>query len=137
MNNDKTKWGPNYWHTLHSICLAYPKYPNSVVKKKYYDLISNIPIFIPDHSFGDNFAELLDKYPLKPYLDSQAALCKWMHFIHNKVNEQLNKPRFSFHDYIVKYTTVQKPIDEKKQSPINGIILILLLLIFVIILFKK
>ena len=97
-------WGPHYWFVLHTIALTYPLKPNETVKKKYYDLISNIPIFIPDHSFGDNFAELLDKYPLKPYLDSQAALCKWMHFIHNKVNEQLNKPRFSFHDYIVKYT---------------------------------
>ena len=31
-------WGPHYWFVLHTIALRYPKNPNDVTKKKYYDL---------------------------------------------------------------------------------------------------
>ena len=40
-------WGPHYWFVLHTIALTYPLHPNETIKKKYYDLINNLPIFIP------------------------------------------------------------------------------------------
>ena len=44
---DPTIWGPHYWFFLHTISHTYPLYPNEVTKKKYYDLIQNMPLFIP------------------------------------------------------------------------------------------
>ena len=69
-------WGPHYWFVLHTIALRYPKNPNDVTKKKYYDFISNLPLFIPDTKMGDEFAELLDKYPVTPYLDNNNTFSK-------------------------------------------------------------
>ena len=121
MNNIKAEyWGPHFWYTLHSICENYPFTPNSITKKKYYDFISNIPIFLPDHSFGDKFAELLDQYPLKPYLDSREQLTKWMHFIHNIINKHIGKPIFSFNNYILKYRI--PPQEYKKKTYIKDYI---------------
>ena len=37
------------------------------------------------------FAEILDKYPVTPYLDSRDSFVRWTHFIHNKINSMLGK----------------------------------------------
>ena len=103
MNLNPEIWGPHYWFFLHTIALNYPKYPNAVTKKKYYDFISNLPLFIPVETMATYFSELLDKYPVTPYLDSREVFVKWMHFIHNKINERLEKPKISLNDFYVLY----------------------------------
>jgi hypothetical protein len=110
-------WGPPFWFTLHTICQHYPAHPNSVIKKKYYDFLSNIPLFLPHEPIGDKFAELLDKYPLNPYLESQPQLCKWMHFIHNKINNITNKPTMPYNEYVLLYDSyyISKPPPPKSN----------------------
>lgn len=89
-------WGPHYWFFLHTIAHSYPLTPNSVTKRKYYDLIQNIPLFIPNTSIANNFSNILDKYPVTPYLDNRDSFKKWMHFVHNKINVMLGKEEISF-----------------------------------------
>ena len=48
MTLDSKVWGPHYWFVLQSMGLTYPLNPNAVTKKKYYDFIQNIPLFLPD-----------------------------------------------------------------------------------------
>ena len=89
---DPDVWGPYYWFVLMTIALCYPLNPNDVTKKKYYDFIHNIPLLIPVEKLGNNFSNLIDQYPVTPYLDSRDSFIKWTHFIHNKVNQSLDKP---------------------------------------------
>ena len=114
---DPTVWGPFYWFVLHTIALTYPTNPNETIKKKYYDFIHNIPLFLPVPASGNKFSELLDKYPVVPYLDSQQSLVKWMHFIHNKINITINLPEITMEEAMVKYYEHYKPkaIKEKEQ----------------------
>ena len=93
---DSAVWGPHFWFVLHTIAYKYPEHPNSVTKRKYYDLIHNFPLFLPDETMGNYFATLLDKYPVTPYLDKRASFVRWMHFIHNKINRKLKKNQISF-----------------------------------------
>ena len=78
---------------LHTIAESYPLHPNSVTKKKYYDLIQNFPLFIPIEEMGNTFSELIDKYPVSPYLDQRESFVRWVHFIHNKVNIIVDKKK--------------------------------------------
>ena len=103
MNLNPEIWGPHYWFFLHTITICYPKHPNAVTKKKYYDFISNLPLFIPVENIATQFSKLLDKYPVTPYLDSKKEFIKWMHFIHNKINEHLEKPKLSLNDFYIQY----------------------------------
>ena len=80
---------------LHTIAESYPLHPNDVTKKKYYDLIQNLPLFIPNDEIGNFFSQLLDKYPVSPYLVNRDSFVKWMHFIHNKINVRIGKPEIS------------------------------------------
>jgi hypothetical protein len=108
---DPTVWGPHYWFFLHTITLSYPKHPNAISKKKTYDFIQNIPLFIPNENISSYFSNLLDKYPVTPYLDSRDSFVRWMHFIHNKVNQKLEKPVLSLNAFYKSYYEEYKPKD--------------------------
>jgi hypothetical protein len=100
---DPKIWGPHYWFFIHTVAMTYPIRPNAVTKKKYYEFIQNLPIFIPVENMSGEFSKLLDKYPVTPYLDNRESLIRWTHFIHNKINQKLEKPQISLSEFYVKY----------------------------------
>ena len=102
-------WGPHYWFFLHTITLNYPHYPNDVTKKKYYEFICNLPLFIPVEAISSEFSKLLDEYPVSSYLDSRDEFVRWMHFIHNKINEKLEQPKIPIHVFYSSYYDQYKP----------------------------
>jgi hypothetical protein len=110
---DPKVWGPHYWFFLHTVAISYPVYPNAVTKKKYYDLIQNLPLFIPIESISSDFSRLLDQYPVQPYLDNRESFVRWTWFIHNKINEKLEKPLISLNEFYIKYYEEYKPATEK------------------------
>ena len=109
-------WLPHLKFTLQTIAITYPSNPNDVSKKKYYDFISNLPVFIPIEPIGKNFMELLDKYPVTPYLDSRMSMMKWVHFIFNKISVQLDQPIEEFYDSLEKYYDEYKPKEYKTRE---------------------
>jgi hypothetical protein len=58
---------------------------------------------------GNHFSELLDKYPIAPYLDSRESFIKWVHFIHNRINQMLGKDEISLTEAMQKYYDNYKP----------------------------
>lgn len=102
-------WGPHYWFVLHTIALSYPLYPNAITKKKYYNFIQDLPLFIPDSKIAQDFAIILENYPVTPYLDSRPSFHKWMHFIHNKINFIIDKPEINILDASNRYNDFYKP----------------------------
>lgn len=96
-------WGPPYWFFLHSIAYYYPIHPNETTKRKYYDLIQNMPLFIPNESIGNQFSRMLDKYPVTPYLDTRESFMRWVNFIHNKINYTLGKEEMGIDESIRTY----------------------------------
>ena len=115
-NLDPKIWGPHYWFFLHTISMSYPVQPNAVTKKKYYDFVQNIPLFIPVESIAGEFSKLLDQYPVQPYLDNKESFIRWMWFIHNKINKKLEKPEISLNEFYIKYYDEYKPINEKMSE---------------------
>ena len=133
---DPKIWGPHYWFFFHTIALNYPINPNNIIKKKYYDFIINIPIFIPISNIANQFSQILDEFPVTPYLDSRESLIKWFYFIHNKININLEIPEISLkdalHNYFKNYEkkeVIHKNILIKKEKIIFFIVLLILILI--------
>ncbi len=106
---DPAIWGPHYWFFIHTIAYSYPETPNAVTKRKYYDFIQNLPLFIPNSELGDKFSQLLDKFPVSPYLDGRDSFIRWTVFIHNKMNAMLGKEQFTFQEALDKYEAEYKP----------------------------
>jgi FAD-linked sulfhydryl oxidase len=136
---DPTVWGPHYWFFLHTVAESYPMNPNAVTKRKYYDLIQNMPLFIPIQEMGSKFSQIIDKYPVSPYLDNRDSFVKWVHFIHNKYNILLSKEEISLPHSLEKYRNEYKPkpilFSEKLKLRKNyihaAIILSILFLIYI------
>jgi len=110
---DPNVWGPHFWFFLHTLAMTYPHHPSSVTKKKFYDFIMNLPLFLPVEAIASDFIKLLDEYPITAYLDNRESLIKWMHFVHNKINEKLEKPKISLNDFYLRYYEEYKPKDMK------------------------
>ena len=113
---DANVWGPHYWFFIHTIAISYPSRPNAVTKKKYYDFIQNLPLFIPIESIATSFEKLLDEYPVSPYLDSRDSFIRWTHFVHNKINEKLEKPKITLAQFYEKYYEEYKPKEIKYKE---------------------
>ena len=113
---DPNIWGPHYWFFLHTISMTYPIRPNALTKKKYYEFIQNLPLFIPVEKISTEFSKLIDQYPITPYLDNRESLIRWMHFIHNKINQKLEKPELSLNDFYINYYNNYKPIIVKNHE---------------------
>jgi len=102
-------WGPHYWYFIHTVAYTYPEFPTQVTKRKYYDLIQNLPLFIPDLTMGDKLAEFLNRYPVTPYLDSRESFMRWVHFIHNKFNVMLGKDEIAFYEGLDRFYQASSP----------------------------
>jgi len=139
MKFDPEIWGPNYWFFLHTVAESYPLNPNSVTKRKYYDLIQNMPLFIPNHDIGDKFSQMLDNYPVQPYLANRESFVRWVHFIHNKINYMLGKKELSLAEALDKYRNQYKPrlliASEKKNIKKHYIYTVIIILLIILICF--
>jgi hypothetical protein len=135
---DPKIWGPHYWFFLHTVTMTYPHYPNSITKKKYYEFIHNLPLFLPVENISREFSKLLDKYPVTPYLDNRKSFIKWMHFMHNKINEKLEKPQISLNTFLNDYYNKYKTNSEKMiqyYKTLNKIIYFIILFALIIIIY--
>jgi hypothetical protein len=128
---DPKVWGPHYWFFLHTLAMTYPHHPNAVTKKKYYEFIQNLPLFLPVEEISTAFSKLIEKYPITPYLDNRDSFVRWMHFIHNKINVALEKPQVSLNEFFVNYYNEYKPKEEKftEYYKLQGKIIYLLIVL--------
>ena len=121
MKLDPKIWIEQYKFMIMTISMYYPKKPNDVTKKKYYDFIQNLPLFFPEKPFGDDFIKMLDEFPVTPYLDSRLSFMKWVNFINNKLNKKLGIEECDLYKSLEKYHAHYKPKDivEKEKREIN------------------
>jgi hypothetical protein len=96
--------------------MTYPHHPNAVTKKKYYEFVQNIPLFIPVEEISKEFEKLIDVYPITPYLDNRDSFVRWMHFIHNKINEKIEKNPITLNDFFLQYYNQYKSQNEKMEE---------------------
>ena len=106
---DPTVWGPHFRFVLMTMAVSYPLKANEVTQKKYYDFITNLPLFIPHPQIGNKFSSLIDKYPVSPYLEGKDSFLKWVHFIHNKINVQIDKDEITMTEALDAYYDMYKP----------------------------
>jgi hypothetical protein len=102
-------WLPKYWFVLTTIGCTFPTKPNEVTRKKYYELIQNLPLFMPQGDVSKTILELLDKYPVTPYLEDREGFMKWLHFIQNKTNSALGFQERTTAEALQEYYDEYKP----------------------------
>lgn len=132
-------WNPHIWFFMYSICHCYPDYPNTVTKRKYYDFVQNIPLFLPNSSCSNYFSRLLDTFPVTPYLDTKDSFTYWVHCLNNRMNQYLGNPEHTYlehldlfyKEFLPKEYVVSKKKGIKKQYLVFMLIAIMLFIIVI------
>lgn len=106
---EQSVWLPKYWFVMTTIATQYPLKPNEVTRKKYYELIQNLPLFMPKSEASDILLKHLDQYPVTPYLEDRDGFMKWVHFIQNKVNSSLGLSEKTTAEAMQEYYNEYKP----------------------------
>ena len=68
-----------------------------------------MPLFIPNEKIGNKFSNMLDHYPVTPYLVNRDSFIRWMHFIHNRINRMLDKEEVTLFEALDDYIALYKP----------------------------
>jgi hypothetical protein len=139
-NPDPAIWGPPFWFFLHTVAYYYPdvNVVNQTAKRKYYDFIMNLPLFIPDPDMARFFSQMLDDYPVTPYLDCRDSFTRWVNYMHNRMNRMLGKEELSIVESLKRYEShymppevyVHKVLNIKRQWVIGAFIALLCFAIF-------
>ncbi|KAH9975556.1 ERV/ALR sulfhydryl oxidase domain-containing protein [Lactifluus volemus] len=88
----KAALGRATWKLLHTMTLRYPEHPTEDERealKSYFYLTSRL---YPCGECAAEFQQLLELYP--PQTSSRLSASSWLCFVHNQVNERLQKPIF-------------------------------------------
>lgn len=88
----KAELGNAAWKLLHTILARYPEEPTSKEQEYLEMYISSFAQVYPCGECARHFIKILDKYP--PQLSSRKNAAMWGCFIHNKVNQRLQKPDY-------------------------------------------
>ena len=105
MNNglDPDIWMPNLWFFLRTIAHTYPDNPNKTIKRKYYDFIQNLPLFIPHTEWRKSFSNILDSFPITPYLANRDSFFFWIYYVQNQMNKSMGKLEYTSLQYMDEY----------------------------------
>ena len=105
MNNglDPDIWMPNVWFFLRTIAHTYPDNPTKAIKRKYYDFIQNLPLFIPHTEWRKSFSNILDSFPITPYLANRDSLFFWIHYVQNQMHKHMGKTEYTSLQYMDQY----------------------------------
>ncbi|RYP70048.1 hypothetical protein DL771_005739 [Monosporascus sp. 5C6A] len=88
----KAELGRASWKLFHTMMARFPEKPteeDSLALKTYIQLFARL---YPCGDCAAHFRKLLAKYP--PQVGSRNSAAGWACFVHNKVNERLEKPLF-------------------------------------------
>ena len=96
-------WGPHGWLFLHTVTMNYPKEPTNEDKTLYRKFFSSLKRVLPCEKCAYHYYEHIKDDPIEPALESRDSLVRWLIKIHNKVNEDLGKPQYTYEQVIEEY----------------------------------
>jgi hypothetical protein len=109
---DPNIWGSQAWLFLHTITLNYPDNPNKYDMESYKKFFENLAEVIPCEVCKAHYKKNIKMYPIQ--LESKESLAKWLHHIHNLVNVKNDKPKYSYDQFIEKYSNLYSTNNNKK-----------------------
>jgi hypothetical protein len=89
---------------MHISALGYSQKPSYAQKKAAKEFYESLVFLIPCPVCREHYSQFLQQSPISPSLDRREDLFKWTIDVHNAVNKQLGKPRFTEQESIAFYS---------------------------------
>jgi hypothetical protein len=125
-------WYDTFSFFLQCVAFQYPKYPNEMMKKKYYEFFQTLPLFIPIKKISSQFESILNEFPVQPYLDNKETIVKWVWFVLNKIKEKEKQKTNTLYEFYDEYKEKCKPLHIKNKERIKKYQKIIFFTVFII-----
>ena len=121
-------WGPSGWIFIHNIAYGYPTNPTREEQKAMINFLSSFQHVLPCKTCSDLYKKDIKLLPpLTENVKNKHLLVKWVNHMHNKVNENLNKPIYSDEEYENYYLN--------KSKKYNTYSIIILIIVFICVIY--
>lgn len=97
----RAELGRAAWRLLHTMCGRFPLHPDVSQQQSLHDYIYLFAELYPCGECAEHFQAILKSYP--PDVSSREAVAKWACFVHNKVNDRLEKPQHNCSNILFEY----------------------------------
>jgi hypothetical protein len=125
-NLEQKDWGPSAWSFIHYVALGYPDNPTENDKDNYKNFYYSLQYTLPCPKCAKNYQRHLKDIPIEEALGNSSELFKWTIDIHNEVNKELGKRKYSYQEVSDKYIKKEENTDKTFIC-----LAIILLLIFI------
>ncbi|AII17200.1 putative ERV/ALR sulphydryl oxidase [Aureococcus anophagefferens virus] len=105
-------WGPPLWDLLHFLTFKYNSKEDREIYRKLF--CKWVMIIIPCPPCQKHYKERIERIPIN--LSSREKLSRWLVNLHNDVNKELKKPRFSYEKALLRYRNNNKNKTRIKNS---------------------
>lgn len=131
-------WGPAAWKFLHAITFAYPDLPTIQEQNDAEKMFLSLSSLLPCLACREHYVAEISAHP--PDARSKTTLSTWLVDLHNRVNQRLGKPVFSYLAAESLYSSQcsadcgkEKTIKQRAVSSNSGLNGLMLLLVFAIV----
>lgn len=90
---DVNYWGPHLWKFLHTMVLDSPEVLSKEKQDSFESFFVSLKDTLPCCFCRESYSIILNKFPVKPFLDTRLGVAYWVYRLHNLVNEKLGKDK--------------------------------------------
>ncbi len=119
-------WGPAGWVFLHSVTFGYPMDPDEfdrnfeqdvgLTRQRYQTFFETAGYVFPCRYCRESYQQFLLEDPVGDNLKNRETLTKWLHRIHERVNEKLGKTGISYEDMVTRYEGYRASCNKDKKG---------------------
>tara|TARA_Y100000389_G_scaffold201238_1_gene243431 strand:+ start:1027 stop:1485 length:459 start_codon:yes stop_codon:yes gene_type:complete len=117
----KKQWGPVIWKVLHCLTMKIKNEEFNNHREELIKIITNICSNLPCPQCTSHASGIIKKYKMKD-IKSKEALIKFIHSMHNMVNQRLKRPQFPFESIEKEYNryNIKTVLTEYYRMNINA-----------------
>lgn len=130
-----TQWGKYFWTCMHLTAVGYPETPSSQEREDYKAFFLGFGKILPCSKCRGNFARHCEELPIELYMFGRQQLFDWTVRLHNIVNGDLGKPKWTYEEAWQYYTKgIFEPQTQLSKNSDNAHVLLLLNTVLLIVL---
>lgn len=96
---DVRVWMPPFLFLLQMTAHSYADAPTPTLRKKYYQILTDLRLTLPDVRWQAWFAQALDEIPVSAFLLDRQAVFDWVYRVRCRVHQQLRWPPIGYAEH--------------------------------------
>jgi len=140
-------WGKYFWTTMHVVALGFPEVATDLTRQQYRSFYRDLGDVLPCSKCRGNYARHFQELPVDLYLYDKNTLFTWTVELHNIVNSETGKNKWTVHEAKEYYTLGKYDDRGKKQNRhdklnnvlilLNSVLMVILVLVLLFMLLRK